>query len=105
MGLSEGIADDTCLEYVSFFSRTTSEFFSDPVDLQLDYWVSNQSSGPSDVKRSSDSGSKNSIKTSIRYMLIQRSNVHSGGTEGYNSSFMMQYWVKEKKQKSKYSKE
>ena len=45
---------------------------------------------------------KSSVKTSIRYMLIQRSPTAapSGAADGSNT-FSMQYWVKEKKQKSK----
>ena len=116
-----------------------SEFFSDPVDLQLDYWINegnnNSESSNQESKSfsaSSNSGSKrdsyhhkskddskSSIKTSIRYMLIQKA--LSGGIsldEGAagnlpaptpssatpsssGASFTMQYWIKEKKPKSK----
>jgi hypothetical protein len=114
------------------------------VDLTLDYWISSDSGNHpshsssasasdranigqigsqmigfpgSDSKKFSSDVSKNSIKTSIRYMLIQRSLVgdpsafvvpaSSGGgsdampTPGQNT-FSMQYWLKEKKPKSKY---
>lgn len=91
-----------------------SDFFSDPVDLQLDYWVSNAFAGSEayikpDNRKSISGGAggsnssgpdlKNSIKTSIRYMIVQRSLLHQSQSSD-NSTFNMQYWVKEKKQKS-----
>ena len=84
-----------------------SEFFSDPVDLQLDYWVAPSSvsnAGDSSNKKSSNSDAKNSIKTSIRYMFVQRTlhSLNSGSGSSDVSAFNMQYWTKEKKQKSKY---
>ena len=141
-----------------FFSsrRRTSEFFSDPVDLQLDYWInegnnnSNSAGAESSSHETSHHGhhaghksghsasgsgskrdsyhhhhkgkddSKSSIKTSIRYMVIQKSlsggitleePAASGNAAGpaaggvdprSNSAFTMQYWVKEKKPKSEF---
>ncbi len=91
------------------------EFFSEAVDLQLDYWVSTDSTpavpafegfsslnqsvsgistDPSSTTLSTSVGSKNTIKTSIRHMHVTRS-----ATEP--AAFGMQYWVKEKKPKSK----
>ena len=108
-----------------------SDFFSssEPVDLQLDYWTSSEqtssgafSSSPfgsssrhhrgdssgglrgSDSKKGGVFGgeAKSSIKSSIRYMLIQRTVANAGTSseEPGANAFTMQYWVKEKKQKS-----
>ncbi|XP_059086974.1 phosphofurin acidic cluster sorting protein 2-like [Tigriopus californicus] len=88
-----------------------TEFFSEPVDLQLDYWIhdcaSNSNSmgsnlGPgsrrgegnakNDAKKSSKDDLKSSIKTSIRFMQIQKSSsggIHFGpvfGNEPQSSS-------------------
>lgn len=82
-------------------SARASDLPTDPVDLQLDYWTLDNGghNSVSTKKGTVDSGMKNSIKTSIRYMVIQRS--HSNGTLSDSATFNMQYWVKEKKQKSK----
>ena len=61
----------------------------------------------SDAKRSFGGDAKNSIKTSIKFMLIHRQAnpmvVANGALDSGagNQAFSMQYWVKEKKQKGK----
>eukprot|EP00095_Tigriopus_kingsejongensis_P006170 maker-scaffold40_size501252-snap-gene-4.17 protein:Tk06170 transcript:maker-scaffold40_size501252-snap-gene-4.17-mRNA-1 annotation:"phosphofurin acidic cluster sorting protein" len=107
-----------------------SEFFSDPVDLQLDYWILESASNSfglssnaamsskrndgskGDSKKSSKDDTKSSIKTSIRYMQIQKSssggiffgpasgNEHQSQSGGTTCTFSMQYWIKEKKPKT-----
>jgi hypothetical protein len=130
----------SCIDSLTL-SSGRAEFFSEPVELQLDYWVLVPTSAPQSVEaassasapsatgqKKSDAGStradskklsggggaishlgstassvgadmttsKLSIKTNIRYMLVQRSANPDAAT---HNAFIMQYWVKEKKTK------
>lgn len=94
----------------------------EPIDLQLDYWTessnpnnpdqlkdlkrTDHSSSRSDSKRDfgirssseqSAGGGKASIKTSVWYMKVMKL-----GISDQLPTFTMHYWLKEKKQKSKF---
>lgn len=89
-------------------SKERSDVSSEPIDLHLDYWqgtniggngvgseAQKARGGPSTSNRESDSVVKSSIKTSIRFMQVQRL-----GGGGESNTFSMQYWLKEKKPKN-----
>jgi hypothetical protein len=89
-------------EVVNILKFYRDQSLSEPMELQLDYWLvpGKASEAPAVGKSSKGDTTKSTLKTTFRSLQIQRLPLFG---EQPTQHFLMSYSTKEKKQKSKHN--